>query len=75
MKLDEFVKLFAEQFDDTDVSVFTPSTEYRKLDEWNSLTGLSVISMIDEEFDKLLTGADLRSVNTIEELFNFVNSK
>ena len=75
MTLNEFIKKFAEEFDDTPMSDFTADTKYRQLDEWSSLSGLSIISMIDEEFDKQITGADLRSVLTIEELYNLVKSK
>lgn len=75
MTLNEFIKKFAEEFDETPMSDFTADTKYRRLDEWSSLSGLSIISMIDEEFDKQITGADLRSVLTIEELYNLVKSK
>ncbi len=75
MNLNEFVKKFAAEFEETPVEVFNPSTEYRSLDEWGSLTALSIISMIDEEFDILLTGADLRSVSTIEALYELIQSK
>ena len=75
MSLNEFIKKFAEEFDETPMSDFTADTKYRQLDEWSSLSGLSIISMIDEEFDKQITGADLRSVLTIEELYNLVKSK
>jgi acyl carrier protein len=75
MELNEFVKLFAEQFDDTPAEVFKPETRFREIDEWDSLTALSVIAMIDEELEKQVTGADIRSVNTIEELFKAVQSK
>ncbi len=75
MTLNEFVTLFAEQFDSTEMDVFTPQTDYRALDEWSSLVALSIISMVDDEYDKRLTGAELRSVKTIEELYNLVESK
>ena len=75
MTLNDFIKKFAEEFDETPMSDFTADTKYRQLDEWSSLSGLSIISMIDEEFDKQITGADLRSVLTIEELYNLVKSK
>ena len=75
MTLNEFIKKFAEEFDETPMSDFTADTKYRQLDEWSSISGLSIISMIDEEFDKQITGADLRSVLTIEELYNLVKSK
>ena len=66
MKLEEFVQLFAEQFDDTSADTFTTTTEYKTLEEWGSLVALSVISMIDDEFGKRITGADLRNCVTIE---------
>ena len=75
MTLDEFVKAFAAEFDDTPEEQFTPSTNYRELEEWGSLVALSIISMIDDEMDVQITGADLRSSKTIEDLFNLVISK
>lgn len=75
MKLEEFVKLFAEQFDDTPMDVFNAKTEYRKLDEWSSLVALSIISAVDDEMDKQLTGSELRSADTIEDLYKLLESK
>ena len=51
MELKEFIQNFADQFDDTDTSVFTQETKFKELEEWSSLTALSVIAMIDEEYD------------------------
>ena len=75
MTLDEFVKAFAAEFDDTPEEVFKPETHYRELAEWGSLTSLAIISMVDDEMGKRLTGAELRKHNTIEELYKFVESK
>ena len=75
MELKEFVENFANQFDDTDASVFTPETKFRELDEWSSLIALSVIAMVDEEYEVTLKGDDIRGAKTIEELFNTVKSK
>jgi len=72
--LQEFVMLFAEQFDETEGSEFTPNTDFRELDEWSSLIGLSVIAMIDEEFGIALKSSDFRRADTIEELYNVVKS-
>lgn len=75
MTLEEFIKLFAAEFDNTAEDVFTAKTNYKSLDEWSSLVALSFISMVDEEFDKRLTGADLRSMDTIEDLYNLILTK
>ncbi|MCH5177803.1 MAG: acyl carrier protein [Prevotellaceae bacterium] len=75
MELNEFIENFANQFDDTDASEFTATTRFHELDEWSSLTALSIIAMVDEEFDVTLKGDDVRNATTIEDLFNTVKSK
>lgn len=75
MDLNEFVSLFAEQFDFTDPSTISSSTAYHDLDEWSSLIGLSIIAMVDEEFDVALKGDDIRNSVTVEDLYNRVISK
>ena len=75
MTLDEFVKAFAAEFDETPEDQFKADTEFKSLDEWSSLTALSIIAMVDEQMDKTITGADIRASKTIEDLFNLANSK
>lgn len=75
MTLDEFVKAFAAEFDETPEDQFKADTEFKALDEWSSLTALSIIAMIDEQMDKTVTGADIRTSKTVEDLFNLANSK
>ena len=73
--LNEFVELFAEQFDETDASVFTAETRFRDLEEWSSLIGLSIIAMVDEEYDVTLKGDDIKTSNTIQDIFEKVQAK
>ncbi len=75
MELQEFVNHFAEQFDDTDISMFTPETSFRDLDEWSSIIGLSIILMVDEEYGITLKAADIQTATTIGDLFNIVQAK
>lgn len=75
MELNEFVAQFAEQFDDTDASEITASCEFHDLDEWSSLTGMSVIAFVKTNYGKTITGAELRACDTVEDVFNLVNSK
>ena len=75
MEIKEFVENFANQFDETDPSEITASTNFREIDEWSSLIGLSVIAMVDEEYDVTLRGEDMRKANTVGELFEIVKSK
>ena len=47
MEIKSFIENFAEQFEDTDASVFTAETKYRDLDEWSSLIAHSILAMAD----------------------------
>ena len=75
MNLEEFIQNFAEQFDDTDASEFKADTVFHELPEYSSLIALSIIAMIDEEYDVTIKGDDMKSAVTIEDLFNIVKSK
>ena len=75
MEIKDFIPNFAEQFEDTDASVFTAETKYRELDEWSSLIALSILAMVDEEYDVQLKGEEMKKAQTIQELFNLVQSK
>lgn len=75
MEIKEFIEKFAEQFDDTELSEFTPQTVFKELEEWSSLIALSIIAMVDEEYEITIKGDDINSASTIEDLFKIVESK
>ena len=75
MELKEFIENLAEQFDDTDASEITLSTEFHDLDEWSSLTGMGVIALAKTEYGKAITGAELKACVTVEDVFNLINNK
>lgn len=75
MELQEFIKNFAAQFDETDASDFTATTVFRKLEEWSSLIALSIIAMVDEEYEVTLKGDDMKNAVTIKDLYNTVKSR
>jgi acyl carrier protein len=75
MTLDEFVKAFAAEFDETPEDQFKADTEFKTLEDWSSLTALSIIAMVDENMEKVITGADIRASKTVEDLYNLANSK
>lgn len=72
MNLEEFIENFAAQFDDTDADQFTADTQFKQLDEWSSLAALSIIAMVDDEYDVIIKGNDIISSDTIKDLFDVV---
>jgi acyl carrier protein len=75
MDINFFIEQFVDQFDETDASEIAPDTDFKNLAEWSSLTALSVIAMVDGNFGVRINGDDIRSANTIIDLFQIVISK
>ena len=75
MELQKFIEYFAEQFDDTDASEIAATTAFHDLDEWSSLTAMSVIAFVKTEYGKTLTGKEMKECVTVEDLFNLISSK
>ena len=75
MEINEFVKNFEHQFDEVEKGSMTAETDFRELDEWSSLTALSIIAMIDEEYDVAIKSDDIKAAKTVQDLFDIVKSK
>lgn len=75
MEIKDFIQNFADQFEDIDINKICPETSFRDLDEWSSLIALSVLAMIDEEYDVQLKGEEMRNAKTVQQLFDLVQSK
>lgn len=75
MEIEEFVNNFASQFDDTDVSEFHPEKNFREIEEWSSLSALSIMAMVDEHYKVKLSGEDIRKSSTIRDLFEIIKQK
>ena len=75
MEINEFIKNFADQFDETELEEFKPETKYRDLDEWSSLNGLAILNMIDKKYGVKITASEIKETTTIEDVFNMVKSK
>ena len=75
METNEFIKNFADIFDEVDISEFTLETKFRELDEWSSLHALAAINMIDIKYSVQIKGEEMKKTNTIQELFDLIISK
>jgi acyl carrier protein len=75
MELNDFVAHFAEQFDETDASEFTPECEFHELEEWSSLTGLAILNMIAKKYGVKIAPAELKACVTIQDVYDLIQSK
>jgi acyl carrier protein len=74
MEINHFIAKFAEQLENTPVETVVATAKFKDLDAWSSLTALSVIAMIDVEYEVTIKGKDIRAAETVEDLFNVVKS-
>jgi acyl carrier protein len=75
METKDFISNFAAQFDDTDASEFSMETRFRELEEWSSLNALAILNMISKKYNLVLKADEMRTANTVQELFDLVQSK
>jgi acyl carrier protein len=74
MELKEFVEKMRDLFEDTAPEEISEGTYFQELDEWSSLTALSIIAMVKTEYERNITGKQIRTCATIEDLFNYIQN-
>lgn len=75
MDINKFIIDFIDQFEELNANTITPQTVFKDLDEWSSLSALSIIAMANEEYGVMLKGEEIRTAVTVEDLFNIIKSK
>ena len=66
--IEKFINLFAETVESESPDELTAKTIFREMEEWDSLAFLSVIAMIDEEYDVVIEGNDFQKLITIGDI-------
>lgn len=69
-----FIELFKETLEIESDNVHL-DTVFRELEQWDSLAFLSVIAMIDEEYDVVIEGNDFKKLITISDLIEEVKRR
>ena len=75
MTIQEFItELQEEVFMDTDISTMSAETTFKDIDEWDSLTALSLIAHFDMNLGKKISGDQIKNLVSIEDLYNLATS-
>lgn len=71
---EQFLEQFKEilEWEGKELSLDQP---FRELDSWDSLALLSVIAMIDDEYDLIIKGNQFKELITINDIINYIESK
>jgi len=69
----EKIELLEEMLE-LDEGTLSPETVLADLDEWDSIAAISFIALVDDEFDKSVKGADIRSFVTVADALAVMNN-
>lgn len=71
--MDKFIELFAEALErEGEIKM---EDEFRNYDEWGSIAYLSVIAMMDEEYDVQIEEADFKKLRTVQAVYDACTKK
>jgi acyl carrier protein len=70
----KFIELFKAtlEIEGMDIDL---NTKFRELKNWDSLSFLSVLAMIDEEYDVIIEGNDFKKLITIGDIINEIKKR
>ena len=74
MNTETFINNVRQQFMDPEEVTLEMASEFRQIDSYDSLTGMTIMVMIKDEYGIDISEADYRSKKTIQELYDFVLS-
>lgn len=57
------------EIEDRDIN---PADRFRDYEEWDSLAVLSVLAMINDEFDITIKRSELDELHTVQQLYDFI---
>lgn len=71
--MENFIEKFAEAIEREDA--IKMEDEFRKYDEWSSIAYLSVIAMMDDEYDTQIEEAEFKKLRTVKDLYDICVKK
>jgi len=71
MSLEEKLALLAETIE-TDVENLEPDRKLEDIQEWDSMAKVSLIVMLDEEFEKEIVADDLLKLETVQDILDIM---
>lgn len=75
MEISLFIPLIKDQFIDGDEMEFNIDTKFRSLPSWDSLTGMSVLVAIKDNYGIDIVEGEFRKCETIYDVYQLVKAK
>jgi len=72
MEKDHFIELLKDTLEIDESKQIDENTVLTELEEYDSLSTLGIIALIDEHFGKKLSGEDLQNITTVKSLMEMI---
>jgi len=72
--MEDFIKKLEDVFEMQSGSI-KPIDNFREYSEWNSLALLSLMAMLEEEYNITISRENFQKIITIEQMYNYIISK
>lgn len=70
----EFLQKFKAVLENPDMTI-KMEDRFREYEDWSSLAFLSLIAMIDEEYDVIIEGKEFRELHTVGDILDAVKAQ
>lgn len=70
--MEKFISMMGEIFE-IDHTKINLNDNFKEYEEWNSLIRLTLIAVVFDNFNVGISKQDLESINTFQDLYNFIN--
>lgn len=75
MTIEQFIEDFENAVEDVEPGSLSANTAFKSIEQWDSLSVLTLIAMVDADYDVRLKAKELKQVDTLSDLFSVVESK
>jgi len=70
--MEKFISMMGEIFE-IDYTTIDLDDNFKQYEEWNSLIRLTLIAVVLDNYNIVISKQDLDSINTFQDLYNFIN--
>lgn len=74
MNKEKFINLIKSEFFDLGSIELSDNLNFKQLEDYDSLTGMAIITTLEEEYNIKISIDDFKKINTIIELYNYVEN-
>jgi len=72
--LNEFLSLFKEQYIDGNVIQLSINENFRLIDSYDSLTGMALLVMIQDNYNLNITEDKWQELHTVKEVYDYIQN-